>query len=340
MAKTLIQRYPFIIPLATALLAIFTVQSSFFHHEPDLFALAICGDLLITSPLLYFLLIRRTPMPNITVLSVFVLGLLLASFLLPTEQRWLPETIKTYSLPTLELGLVTWMLYQTYRIRKVFKERAGSDFYTALSTAAQYAFPPNLAKFVSGEIAAVYYSLLCWQKRRLEPSEFSYHKKSGISLIIGTLVGVVLVETFAAHLLLERWNETVAWIASALSIYGILQLIAIARSAAQRPIRIEAKNQLLYLTYGFFAAAEIPLTDIERIDRTSRSLPEREGHLFLSPLGSLSSHNVIVHLKTHTHLERLHGAAKPFIAIAFWVDERDQFLEEISTISESAVRVN
>ncbi|MEL6654814.1 MAG: hypothetical protein AAFP77_11305 [Bacteroidota bacterium] len=334
MANMFVQRYPFVIPLATALLAVLSVHSTFFHQEPQLFALAICGDLLITSPLLYYLLIRRTAIPKITVLSVFILGLILASFLLPAEQQWLPKLIRTYSLPVVETGLVAWVLYHVFRVRSTFKEQEHTDFYRALRVATQSAFPSAMAKFLSGEIAAVYYSLFCWRERILTTGEFSYHKKSGTGLIIGTLIGVILVETFAVHLLLERWNVLVASIASALSLYGILQLIAIARSAAQRPIRLDAQTQTLHLVYGFFAAAEISLNSIERIDCTSRTVAEEEGHVSLSPLGSFGSHNIIIHLKTHAHLERLYAAPKSFTSIALWVDERDGFLNEVAAISE------
>ena len=120
MANTFLQRFPFTIPLATALLAIITAHTTFFQQEPDLLAAAICADLLLTSPMLYFLLIRNTSVPKVTVLSVFILGLILASCILPAEQQWLPALIKTYTLPVIELGVVAWILHKVYRIRKTF----------------------------------------------------------------------------------------------------------------------------------------------------------------------------------------------------------------------------
>ncbi|MEL6970871.1 MAG: hypothetical protein AAFZ63_03805 [Bacteroidota bacterium] len=334
MVKTFVQRFPLIIPLATALLAILAVHSTFFHQEPNLLALALCGDLMITSPLLYYLLVRKTAIPKITVLSVFILGLIIASYLLPAEQQWLPTAIKQYGLPILELGIVGWILYQVFHIRKTFKQQAKTDFYSALRLATESTFPPHLAKFLSGEIASVYYALFCWRKPVLQSSEFSYHKNSGVGLIIGTLVGVIMVETFAVHLLLAQWSELAAWIASFLSLYGIIQLIAMARSAAQLPVRIDQVKRSLQLRYGFFAETELVINSIEQIDRTSRVLPEQEGHTSLSPLGSFGSHNLVIHLKTHAHLERLYGAPKPFTSIAIWVDERDKFLQEVSLTSE------
>lgn len=326
MTITFLQRFPFIIPLATGLLAIVTVHSTLFHLDPDLLALAICGDLLITSPVLYFLLVRKTSIPNITVVSVFILGLVMAYFLLPEEQQWLPALIKTYCLPFIEVGIILWILVRVYRIRKTFKEEEG-DFYTALQTATQSALPKRLAHFLSGEIAAVYYGLLCWRQRSLQAGEYSYHKGSGASLIIGTLIGVILVETFAMHLLLERWNVVVAWVATALSIYGILQLFALARSAAQRPIRLHEHE--LQLRYGFFTETIIPLDSIDRIEATSRTPRDAGEAVSLSPLGSFGSHNLIIHLKTHAHLSSLYGPQKPYTSIVLWVDERDLFLRAL-----------
>lgn len=329
MISIFLRRFPFIIPLATALLATLTVHTTFFQQEPHLLAIAVCADLLLTSPILYFLLIRKTSIPNITVLSVFALGLILACFLLPVEQQWLPNLIYTYVLPLIELGLVGWILFQVYHMRRAFEQADQGDFYSALQTASRSVFPERLARFLAAEVAAVYYSLFCWQRTVLKAGAFTYHKKSGTGLIIGTLVGIILVETFAVHLLLERWNPVVAWVATGLSLYGVLQLIAMARSAAQRPIQLLASQQLLQLRFGFFTETAIPLGSIDRIEATSRT-PMNDGEtISLSPLGAFSSHNLIIHLKTHAHMTSLYGTTKPFMSITLWIDDRDRFLQEL-----------
>ena len=334
MTNTFLQRFPFIIPLATALLAIIIAHTTFFQQDPDLLAAAICADLLLTSPMLYFLLIRNTSVPKVTVLSVFILGLILASSILPAEQQWLPALIKTYALPVIELGVVAWILHKVYRIRKTFKEQGQGDFYTALQQATAAILPKRLAGFLSGEIAAIYYSLFCWHRPNIKTGEFSYHQRSGTGLIIGTLVGIIVVETFAVHLLLERWNPVVAWVASALSLYGILQLVAIARSARYRPIRLCQRQGELQLRFGFFTETIVPIHSIEKIIATSRTPKSTEETVSLSPLGSFSSHNLIIHLKTHEHLTSLYGAPKPFMAITLWVDDRESFLEALETAAD------
>ena len=68
--------------------AILILHSQLFAQNPELGAFAITLDLTLSVPLLYYLLvIRRTPVPPITLLPVVTLSLLGAFLLLPPKHQ-------------------------------------------------------------------------------------------------------------------------------------------------------------------------------------------------------------------------------------------------------------
>lgn len=322
----------FCLPLLLVLFLACLVCSPLFQKYPQELAIGITLDLLLTLPLLWFLIIRKRDIPKITVVSAFIIGLIIASYLLPVEQQSLLETIKTYAFPIVEMGVLTFVFY-TFRktwLAYQSEKKERPEFFTALNEATQKTIPGRVGVLLATEIAVVYYGFFAWKKPTLATNEFSNHKKSGIVLVLYVFMGLVVMETFAMHIVVERWSVTAAWILTALSVYTCFQLFALIRSMPRRPIKVDIENRKLYLRYGFFSEAIIDLKDLERIELTARSLPENKGLVALTPLDMLDSHNVVLHLKSDDNvLHGFYGRQSTFKGIALYVDDKNTFVETL-----------
>lgn len=318
------------LPLLLVLFLTWLVHSPLFQKNPQELAIGITLDLILTLPLLWFLIIRKRDIPKITVVSVFIIGLIIASYLLPIEQQSLLETIKTFAFPIVEMGVLafvaytfrkTWLAYQSEK-----KERP--EFFTALSEATQQTIPGRVGVLLATEVAVVYYGLFAWKKTTLKKHEFTNYKKSGITLVLYVFMGLVVMETFAMHIVIERWSVTAAWVLTALSVYTCFQLWALIRSMPRRPIKVDVENGKLYLRYGFFSEATLHLKNLEQIEMTARSLPENQELVALTPLDMLDSHNLVLHFKNNDNvLHGFYGRTSKFKGIAIYVDDKVKFVD-------------
>ncbi len=316
---------PFFMIFAMLLLA----KSSAFVANPDTLSIGITIDLLLTIPLVYFLLIRKTKIPKTTVVPVMVIGLFIGSNILPLENQYYLNIFKIWALPVIELSVLGLI---TYKFRAVIneytsKKEATLDFYTALKEASRSIFPSKIAILFSTEIAVIYYGFVLWRKRKLAACEFTYHKGSSAISLLAVLIFIVAIETFVFHILLERWSTTAAWILTGLSIYTAIQVFAIIKSIVKRPISVEESS--LKLRYGILNETSINYIDIESIESYTASINEEDNIKKLSSLGELESHNILIILKKDYTLHGLYGTKKQYRKIAFYVDEKDTFITQV-----------
>lgn len=317
---------PIAIPILLGISLILLMKSSFFMQNPSTLSTAITIDFLVTIPLIYFLIIRKRAIPKITVLTTFVLGIVILSFVLPEEHQSLLSMVKTYFLPILELGVASFIIYKVRSLRKAYKSQQKSeDFYTTLLIAANEVLPKKLASVLVTEISVVYYGFIHWKKKKLKENEFSYHKNSTVnSIVIGFLM-IILIETFALHFLLLKWSTVAAWILTGLSIYTALQFFALARSISKRPIKVDLDTNELILRFGFFSEWSVSLENLKEVEVSSRDLPEDKSIVPFSPLGGLVEHNVILHFKEEQTFSGFYGLKKRAESMAIYIDEKGTF---------------
>ncbi|WP_240623427.1 hypothetical protein [Brumimicrobium aurantiacum] len=74
---------------------------------------------------------------------------------------------------------------------------------------------------------------------------------------------------------------------------------------------------------------EIPFSDIQKIELSSKSLEKKKFTKTLSPLGNLESHNVIIHLKRENELIGLYGIKKRFNLLGLHIDKPKDFNENM-----------
>jgi hypothetical protein len=310
-------------------------KTSLFQMNPDSLAIGITFDLLLTTPFVYYLLIRKTKIPKTTVVPFLILGILICYIILPAENQQYVNLFKTWVLPIVELSVISYVIYnirkgiQSYQQKKEFS----FDFFTTLKNTCYEILPKGAVIPVVTEIAVFYYGFFYWRKRVLKENEFSYHKESGSITILVALLLIIAVETVTLHVLLAKWSNIAAWILTFISIYSGLQIFGFLKSIFKRPITIE--NNKLFLRYGIMTETTIDIHDIERIEVSSKDLELDNETRMLSFLGTLESHNIILHLKEEHTLVGLYGIQRKFKRLALFIDDKTEFKNQLNAILET-----
>lgn len=325
---------PRILLAAPFLIMLFLVgltRTAAFAGNATQLSTAILLDFLITIPVLHYFLIRkREDIPNITAISMMILGLIVAGFVLPIEQQGLLNSIKTIAIPLAEVGLLGYVIIKARKIVLEYRkgDRTG-DSFDAIREACKQALPGKLGGLFATEIGVFYY-LFFARKQERKAGEYSYFEKSGIKLVVIVFLFLAIAEVGIAHLLLERWSVTVAWVTTFFGTYACLQIMALLRSMDKRLIFLDTDNRSLHLRYGFFAQSSIPLDDIVEVEDTKKSLPQDNSIIQFSPLGLLDNHNLIIRLKNPNQIEKAYGIIKEYENIAIYVDEKDEFIAALN----------
>ena len=84
---SLVRYLPLTMPFLIIASLILLLKSSFLSDNPQILANAITIDLLVIVPFIYFLIIRKRDIPKITVLTMFVLGMVLLNYFIPKEHQ-------------------------------------------------------------------------------------------------------------------------------------------------------------------------------------------------------------------------------------------------------------
>ncbi len=297
------------------------------HH----LSLAVTIDFILIIPLIYFLSIKRTEIPKITVVPAMVLGLLLGSILLPKEDQMYFELFRRWILPLLELTVLFLVGIKVFKVLRVFKKenRSKADIYTTLREVCQDLFPKRISLLVATEIAVFYYGFLFWRKRSLQQDEFSYHKNNGTLSLIAAIIFIVGIETVVLHSVLTKWNVAIAWVVSLLSIYTIVQLFGFLKSIWDRPHKFEREK--LYLRYGIMQESLIYSNDVASIELTSEEITMDGNVKRLSFLGNLEGHNVIIRLKRKRLLKGVYGTKKTYRTLLLFVDNKVEFKNRLES---------
>lgn len=308
----------------------FLVESEAFIPNADLLSLGITIDLVFVIPILFFLLIRKKNVPKTVVVPVFVLGVVVATFILPEANQFYLSLVKTWLVPLVELTVFSFVIWQVRIGVKSYKEKKSEemDFYAILKETCHEQFPRGVAGAIVMELSVFYYGFIRWRRGSLQSNHFTYHKESPARVILGILIFLVLAETFVFHILLMNWSLVAAWILTGLSIYSGVQVFGVLRSLAFRPHIIE--DQSLQLRFGIMNEATIDLVEIEEIFQSTKELEEGTFQS-LSPLGNLDSHNVILRVKNEQTIEGLYGTEKKFKVLVLNLDQPTEFVVAVNS---------
>jgi hypothetical protein len=316
----------FAIPLLLVASMIYFTSTSFFKANTDKLSLAITIDLLLTVPLIYFLLIRKTTIPKTTIVPFVILSIVVCSFILPSENQHYLSLFKTWVLPLIEISVLSYVIYKivkTIRLYKQHKKETASDFFTILKSTCQDILPKGIVIPFATEIAVIYYGFICWKKTKLKSNHFTYHKDSGTIALLSVLILIIGIETFTLHYLLAKWSEIAAWILTGISIYSAIQILGFLKSMFYRPIVVDSERIKLY--YGIMNETSIYIKDIESIELSTKDIDSEKTARKLSLLGNLESHNTIIKLKQKNTLFGLYGIKRPYTTLALHLDKNQDF---------------
>ena len=318
------------IPLLIIGLMVVIAKSSMFINNPSELSIGITFDLLLTVPLVYFLLIRKTKIPKTTVIPFLILGLVICSLILPSENQYYLTLFKTWIFPIVELSILSFVIYNVRKGIKGYKlnKTESFDFFTTLKNTCYEILPKSVVIPVVTEIAVFYYGFIYWKKRELKENEFSYHKDSGTITLLIAIIFIVAIETVVFHILLVKWSSIAAWILTFLSIYSGIQIFGFLKSMLKRPISIE--NDRLYLRYGIMTETIIDIKDIDSIEISSKDIELNKETRKLSFLGELESHNFIIRLKKENELIGLYGIKRKYKNLALCIDNKIEFENRIN----------
>ena len=318
------------IPILIIGMMIALAKSSVFSTNPNTLSIGITFDLLLTVPIIYFLLIRKTSIPKTTVVPFLIIGMVVCSTILPIENQYYLDIFKTWIFPLVELSIVSYVIYKVSKVIKRYKlnKKEKVDFFTTLKNTCYEILPKGTVIPVVTEIAVFYYGFIYWKRRRLNKNEFSYHKDSGTVTLLIAIIFIVAIETVVLHILLAKWSIIAAWILTFLSIYSGVQIFGFLKSMYKRPISIE--NNKLLLRYGIMNETTIDLADIDSIEISSKDIELNNETRKLSFLGELESHNVVIRLKKENILIGLYGIKRKYKNLVLYVDKKNEFKNQIN----------
>ena len=337
-------------PLLVMITCTILVFSPVFSLKPDSLSTAVTLDLTLTAPLLYFLVIRGTKVPKMTVVRVFIVGLALAGFLLHDKPHFLLGLLKTWLAPVAE-GLVIFLLAKKlYRARRTAATlHEDTDFLVrSRIILSEMTGNEKAGHVLASEMAVLYYAFLP-QKKRL-PGAFTAYKTNGILLILGVFLCMFFVETLGLHLLIGLWSKKLAWVLTTLGLYTALQLYAHMRAIRSRPILLG--DQFLHLRNGLAADVSVQIDNIEQIELDTNRMqvpnrmqipankttpqpsrpnasPAEPSTVKLALIKGLENHNIRLRLKQPLLVNRVFGLQKKADSLLFFVDQPEDFLAAI-----------
>lgn len=336
MTKQVLLKHPviaFLIPILLLLSLVLLLNSSVFIAHQSKLSTFITIDFIITIPLIYFLLIRKTNISTLTIAPFLILCVVIASYAIPSSHQDMLSLAKTWLVPLVELSVLTFIVLKVRKAIKHYKKatKTHEDFYSILVATCKSLFPETVAKLAANEIALIYYGFFNFKKTVLKPNEFSNYKGSGILSTLGAIIFVVAIEMVTVHVLTAKWSTTLAWVLSILSFYSALQLIGIIRSVPKRPIVINENH--LVLRFGILSNTIIPIDAIETIGIAGESdFDKNKGTKTLSLLGELEHSNIVIYLKSPQQLQFLYGRPKSYTKLLLFVDDNQKFKTEIETL--------
>ena len=327
-----IQKYLIIfgIPILIIGVLIILAKSSLFKANPNALSIGITVDLLLTVPVIYLILVRKTNIPRATFVPFVIAGMIICSLILPVQNQYYLDLFKTWVFPIIEVSILLYIIYNLSKAIKQYKLKKNEtiDFYTALKSTCYDILPKGLVIPVVTEIAVFYYGFIYWKRKKLNENEYSYHKDSGTVTLLIAIILIVAIETLVLHILIEKWSTIAAWILTFLSIYSGVQLFGFLKSMYKRPISIE--NDKLFLRYGIMNEAIIDIKNIENIEVSTKTIELNKNTRKLSFLGELESHNVIIKLKVESTFTGLYGIKKKYKTLVLYVDKKIEFVNRIN----------
>jgi len=318
------------IPFLLIFLSVLILKSNVFKENSNLLSFGITFDFVISIPFIYYLLIRKTKISTKSISILLTVNIILASFFIPKQNQYYLELFKNWLLPILELLIIGMLINNVKKSLKKINENEtqNTDFFIILKQVLSELIPKKIVIPFATEIAVFYYGFINWKKRKLTENEFSYHKNSGIKTALIAFMISGMIEIFVIHKLLMRWNGTVAWVLTILSIYTAIQIYGIIRSLSKRPILINEKG--IHLKYSIISETYIAFENINEIQIFTKEIDKKGAVKYFSPFGKLEGNNIKIELKKEITVIGLYGIKRKMKSFVLFIDEKEKFIQKIN----------
>jgi hypothetical protein len=240
------------------------LRSRAFAGNPDVLAWAVTFDLVITIPLLYYIVVIRSRAAGpVTIAPVFAACATIAAIVLP---RGYQQTLHDIRFLVAPLEVITIVLL-VRRLSAMRHHEGSSDLYTRIDSAARHILGDNRAAgFVASEVAIIWYAFAGWNRKADVPPGtrgFTVHERSGWGSIVASIIVLIVAESIGLHLLVQLWSRTAAWIVTSLDVYGLLWLLGDYNALRLRPSLID--GDVLRIRYGLRWSVTISRDQIDSI---------------------------------------------------------------------------
>lgn len=322
--------FNYVLPLLIVLISIILGLSPLLKQQPEL-ATAITYDLVLTAPVLFFMLSFKSKVAKLKTLPFFIGGIVIATFLLPESGQEHLGYIKTYFLPFIEIIVLAFLSFKIYKGVQVYKAHSNqtADFLTISKRSATALFGKSrYASVFASEISMLYYAFFSWKPKKLKKNEFTKYKENASIALAGAFLMVICIETYAFHVLLMKWSAIAAWTLTLLSIYSAFSIVAHMKALLKRPSFLT--HQKLILRNGLLADIVIPLTEIDKIEVFSKELHSK--NLKIGNLGfnkESSNHNIAIHFTTPQTIEKMYGFIEECDILLVHIDEKNRFVTAV-----------
>ncbi len=286
--------------------------------HPRTFGLAALTDLTVTVPAIcWFLLFRPGYIKWPALLLTAIVGVRASSLLLPVAEQ--VPLLKWAGVP-LELWVIARVL------RRLRQMDDTGDALSRIRAGCRQVIPyERVARIVAHEIAVFYYALFSWRAKpetRKGWKAFAYAQASGWGSLPILLAIAVIFEAFPVHMLVRHWSPLAAWICTGLDAYGLLWLIAIARSATLRPILVG--EDTIAFRVGLIWEAEFPREFVKICRRASGTVPDRNASGYLRGV-VMTDPGWIIELHEPVIVEGLFASRRSVTTIGLAVDDPAAF---------------
>ncbi len=132
----------------------------------------------------------------------------------------------------------------------------------------------------------------------------------------------MLIEVIALHVLVWMWNPGLAWVVTALSLYGMLWLLGDWRAVCLRPILVE--KDALIVRIGLRWTVQVPLAALASVRPVEAQPPSRKTPGYLKAL-LLGTPPYLIALNHPIVAHGLYGRRKTITMIGLAVDDTVSF---------------
>lgn len=185
-----------------------------------------------------------------------------------------------------------------------------------------------LAAIVTDELRMLYYAFFAWGTKRGSAvgRAFSYHRDCNWIQVIGVVGALGLLELVFVHLLLSRWSAAAAWVATGLTIYGLVWLVADLRAILLNPLRVT--DETVHVRIGLRYRARLSRSAIVRVRRPSALEAEPAGFLNAALIGDA---NVWLEFEPAARARTFFGVWREFRVLGLAVDDPAGLIEALAT---------